>query len=97
MTTLDERTVPEFDQARYDEGRYDGIIEIPNRTGDLKIMWDRRNDVEVAAAQAAFDQAVKDKALIYKAEGKEGTRGEQVKKFDKKHERLIVAPQLVGG
>lgn len=83
--------------SRYAEGRYDGVIERLDRTGDTKIMWDKSNPVEVAAAKAAFEAAQKEGALIYKVEGKQGERGEKMKDFDKKVQRMIIVPQLVGG
>lgn len=87
----------DFDQARYDDGRFDGLIESLDRTGDTKIMWDGRNADEVAAAKAAFDTHIKRGGLAYRAEGKNGERGEKITKFDKKAERIILVPQLVGG
>lgn len=97
MTTLQDKPAAEFDQDRYDAGRYDGVIETPDKTGDTKIMWDRRNPDEVAMARAAFDTAMTRRAMVYKAEGKEGTRGEQIREFDETAERLVVVPQIVGG
>lgn len=88
---------PVFDQERYDEGRYEGVIETLDRTGDTKVMWDSRNEDEVASAKAAFDTHIKRGGLAYKAEGKTGERGEKITKFDKKAERIILVPQLVGG
>ena len=85
------------DDARFDEGRFDGVLQVLGATGDSRLMWDRRNPDEVAVARAAFDTARARGALVYKAEGKEGTRGEQVREFDETAERLIVVPALQGG
>jgi len=35
--------------------------------------------------------------MAYKAEGKNGERGEQIRKFDPDAERIILAKPLVGG
>lgn len=88
---------PTRDQARYDEGRYDGVIELLDHSGDTKIMWDTNNPSEVEVAKAAFEAHAKKGGLAYKAEGKEGDKGEKVKKFDSTLGRLILVPQLVGG
>ena len=98
MTTLMDRPDTEFDQARYDEGRFDGVIEKMDRTGDTKTMWDKNNPTEVAVARAAFDAAKKAGAMIYKAVGKKGKPdGETLKEFDPSIERMVIVPQLVGG
>lgn len=95
MTTTHD--APLTVDERYEAGDYDGVLIIPDRTGDAKLMWNRGNPDEIAVARAAFDTALGRGSMIYKAVGKEGTRGEQVRQFDETAERLIVVPQLVGG
>jgi hypothetical protein len=95
MTTLQD--APAFDQARYDEGRFDGCLEIIDPTGDTKIIWDKDNPDEVAMAEAAFDQAVKSKMSVFTVKGKDGAQDKRIDKFDAKHERLIAVPQMAGG
>lgn len=95
MTTLTE--APAFDQARYDAGDFTGIIETLDKTGDTKTIWDKGNPTEVGIAEATFKAAKKAGALIYKAVGKKGEKGEQVTEFNPEDERLIIVPQLVGG
>jgi hypothetical protein len=98
MTTLlPEAPLSQTNSERYDSGAYEGVIQMIGKEGDSRIMWDRTNKVEVGVAKAAFDAAIKGGAMVYVADGKEGARGEQVKKFDAKHERLIVVPPLQGG
>jgi len=88
MTAVtDEITVP--------EGR--GIMHELDKTGDTRVMWDRGNEDEVAAARRQFEDLTKKGFIAYRAEGKEGTRGEVIRKFDKDAERIILVKQLVGG
>jgi hypothetical protein len=95
-TTLDRSAAPTFDQERYDTGKFDGVLEVLNSSGDMKIMWDRNNPGEVTAAKAAFDQAIKAKSAVFAVKTK-GGQGDKVKEFDPNLERLMVVPQLVGG
>lgn len=95
--TLDRPIQPVFDQARYDAGKFDGLIEIIDPTGDTKLMWDKNNQTEVGIAKAAFDKAVEGKAAVFEVKGKDGEKGKRVKEFDPSLERLLVVPQLVGG
>lgn len=95
-TTLDRPVTPDFDQARYDAGKFDGVLEVLNSTGDMKIMWDRNNPGEVTAAKAAFDQAIAAKSAVFSVKAK-GGKDQKVKEFDPNAERLMVVPQLVGG
>lgn len=98
MTALLPEAPPrQTDDDRYDAGDFDGVIQVLGQEGDSRIMWDRRNKDEIGTAEAAFNEAKKRGMLIYKAEGKDGHQGEQVREFDKKHERLIVVPALQGG
>jgi len=98
MTTLlPDAPVSQTSDQRYTDAAFDGIIQVLGKEGDTRIMWDRRNNDEVAVAKAAFDAAKAQGSLIYRAEGKEGTRGTQVRTFDKKAERLIVVPAMAGG
>jgi hypothetical protein len=98
MTTLlPDAPASQTASERFESGAFDGIIQMINDQGDSRIMWDRRNRVEVDVAKAAFRAAIKGGAMVYKAEGKEGTRGEQVKTFSAEDERLIVVPAMQGG
>jgi hypothetical protein len=74
-----------------------GAISILDRTGDTRVMWDSRNKEEVKAAEKQFDSLRKSGYLAYKAVGKEGTQGEQIREFDKKAERIIFVKPNVGG
>lgn len=74
-----------------------GALCTLNGHGDTRVMWDSRNPDEVEAAKAQFDSLIAKGYLAYKAEGKEGRKGEQLKKFDKRAERVILVRPPVGG
>jgi hypothetical protein len=68
------------------------------RHGDLRVMWDRENREEVAAARETFDRMTAGEGHIaYKAVGKKGDLGEQMRTFDPAAERIIMVKQNRGG
>ena len=71
-------------------------LHILDRTGDTRIEWNPANDAEVKMAKAAFKTAKDKKMLIYKV-GADGSKGELLREFDPNAERIIAAPQTVGG
>jgi hypothetical protein len=85
--TADEITVP--------AGH--GIMHELDKSGDTRVMWDRGNEDEVAAARAQFEALTGRGYLAYKAEGKDGHQGKQIRRFDPEAERIILVKQLVGG
>jgi hypothetical protein len=66
------------------------------KLGDSKIIWDPNNKDEVAAAKAQFDALTAKGFAAYTVDDK-GKKKEKVHKFDKTHEKLILAPALRGG
>ena len=68
-----------------------------DRTGDQKVMWDSAQPDEVAAARETFDRLKKAGYLAYKAEGRKGERGEQIRTFDPEAERIILVKPHQGG
>lgn len=74
-----------------------GLMSTLDHTGDTRVMWDRKNKAEVAAARRQFDDLRKDGYLAYRAEGKEGKQGDLIREFDPKAERIILVKPLVGG
>jgi hypothetical protein len=74
-----------------------GLMHELDKTGDTRVMWDRANPDEVAAAKIQFDTLTKKGFIAYRAEGKEGVKGEVIRKFDPEAERIILVRQLVGG
>jgi len=72
-------------------------IHTLNESGDTRLMWSVDNPDETAAAKLMF-QSLKAKHFIaYKAEGKEGKKGEIIHEFDPTAERIIMVPRQVGG
>lgn len=74
-----------------------GLLSTLDRTGDTRVMWDSRNKSEVRTAKRTFDDLRKDGYLAYRAVGKDGAQGEQIREFDPKAERIIMVKPLVGG
>lgn len=79
------------------EPRVTGMMHTLDRTGDTRVMWDKGNADEVAAARRQFEDLTGKGYLAYKAEGKDGHQGTQIRKFDPEAERIILVKQLVGG
>lgn len=65
-------------------------------TGDTRVEWDPANATEVEIARKAFDRLKDKKYLIYRTRA-DGSQGEIMRKFDPAAERIIAAPQTVGG
>lgn len=74
-----------------------GEMAILDTSGDTKIMWDSNNSDEVEAARDTFNKLKKKGYIAFSVEGKEANKGKQVKDFDPKIERLIMAPAIGGG
>ena len=68
-----------------------------DHTGDQKVMWDSSAPDEVDAARATFDSLKKKGYLAYRAEGKKGEKGEQIRTFDPDAERIILVKPHQGG
>jgi hypothetical protein len=73
-----------------------GEMSVMGRSGDTKILWDRNNADEVAAARAQFD-ALRRKSFLAFSVRRNGERGEQINEFDPEAEKIILAPQIRGG
>ena len=87
MTVQDLETVP--------AGH--GLMHALDRSGDTRVMWDKGNTDETAAARAQFEALTGKGYVAYRAEGKNGERGEVIREFDPQAERIILVKQLVGG
>lgn len=74
-----------------------GLLSELNGSGDTRVMWDRGNEDEVAAARKTFSELTGKGYLAYRAEGKKGEQGTQIREFDPAAERIILVKQLVGG
>lgn len=66
-------------------------------SGDQRVMWDRTQLDEVASARKTFDDLRKKGYLAYRAEGKKGEAGEQIREFDPDAERIILVRPSQGG
>lgn len=71
-------------------------LHVLDATGDTRVEWNPNNPDEVALARKAFQNAKDKRYLIYRVEPG-GTRGELLREFDPSAERIICAPQTVGG
>jgi hypothetical protein len=74
-----------------------GELAVLDLSGDTKHMWDRSKSAEVDAAREVFKSLKKKGYMIYKAEGRDGSRGEVLSEFDSEAERIIAVPRMVGG
>jgi hypothetical protein len=84
----------EVEELELPEGTH--VLQYLSDEGDSRIIWDPENPDEVAAAKAQFDTLTGKGYRAY-AVRRGGEKGEQVRKFDPNIERLILAPQTVGG
>lgn len=74
-----------------------GTMNVLTGAGDTKIIWDSAHREEVESARRHFDELIGKRYLAFKAEGREGSKGEQIRKFDPALERIIMVPPSVGG
>jgi len=73
------------------------IIHTLDNTGDTRSIWDSGSADETAAARRMFEDLKGKRYIGYKAEGKDGRKGEVLQKFDPEAERIIMVPPQVGG
>lgn len=74
-----------------------GLMSTLDRTGDVRQMWDRGSPDEVNAVRKQFRELTGKGYLAYRAEGKDGHQGEQIREFDPDAERIILVKPLAGG
>ena len=65
-------------------------------SGDSRFMWSKDNPDEITAAKKQF-KSLKDKGYIAYKVNAAGEKGEVLREFDPTAEKIIMAPQLVGG
>lgn len=88
----------DFDMEFKDIPAGKSAMAIMGKMGDTKVIWDKDNEHEVAAARAQFNDLVKKhKFSAFYATGKEGKKGEQMTEFDPDAERCILIPRMAGG
>ena len=73
-----------------------GEMNVLDRTGDTKIIWDASNTDEVANARRTCDDLRKKRFSIF-AVKRDGSSGSRVDSFDPALESLIAVPPVVGG
>lgn len=73
-----------------------GSLQVLDGSGDSRFMWNKDNADEVSAAKETFQKLKDKKYLAYKVNA-DGSRGEVIREFDPTAEKIIMAPQLVGG
>jgi hypothetical protein len=73
-----------------------GMMNILDRSGHTKHIWNADNEAEVEAARTLYDALTRKgyRAFNVKKDGEEGTRMDT---FDPEAEKMILVPQLVGG
>jgi hypothetical protein len=74
-----------------------GVLHTLDRTGDTRVMWDKGNADEVATARKTFQDLTRKGYMAYRATGKRGDQGEQIREFDPDAERIILVKPLQGG
>jgi hypothetical protein len=70
-------------------------LRILGKGGDTKISWDAHNEMEVNAARETFDKRIKDGWSAFR--DKNGSKGEKIKIFDNRAERIVLVPPISGG
>ena len=64
--------------------------------GDLKVMWDPKNEDEVEAANEQFDALI-DKGYAAYSVKKDGEQGKKITKFSPSAGKIIMVPPIGGG
>jgi len=78
-------------------GPTDGwMAEMSAKAGDVKTVWNRDNEDEIAAARAQFDSLKAKGYLAFRCNAN-GDKGEQIREFDPTAEAIILTPPLKGG
>lgn len=71
-------------------------MSVMGEEGDTKIEWDPTKKDEVEQAKKTFQELTKKGYLAFRL-CEEGNRGEQLDKFDKEAERIILVTPMAGG
>jgi hypothetical protein len=70
-------------------------LRILGKSGDIKISWNSRSEIEVAAAKETFDKRISEHWSAFRE--KAGIKGDKIKIFDADAERIILVPPISGG
>ena len=71
-------------------------MSILGREGDIKIIWDSENAVEVEHARKTFDDLTKKGFSAFSVK-RDDEKGGRLAKFEAKEEKMILVPMLRGG
>jgi hypothetical protein len=71
-------------------------LVILDATGDTRIIWDPDKPDEVGQAKETFTK-LKAKGYLAYSVNRKGDKGEVLREFDAEAEKMILAPQTVGG
>lgn len=71
-------------------------MRVMGAEGDMKIIWDPEKAVEVEQARASFNDLTEKGYNAYSV-GSEGKKGDRIRSFDPKAEKIIIAAPMAGG
>lgn len=74
-----------------------GVLHTMDRSGDMRVIWDRNVTSEIDAARTMFESLKKKRYIAYRAIGEKGDKGEIINNFDYTAERIIMVPPMIGG
>lgn len=92
-TTQEERT---DEMQTTEETKPQHSMAIMGKEGDTKIMWSADRPEEVENARNSFNSLREKRYLAFRVNEK-GDKGEQMKEFDPKAEKIILVPPMAGG
>jgi hypothetical protein len=73
-----------------------GEMAVMGRRGDTKVIWDRNNADEVAAARRQFEELTGRGFAAFSVK-KNGEQDRRIREFDPEAEKVILVPQMAGG
>lgn len=71
-------------------------LRVLGREGDVKTIWDKDNEDEVAAARKTFNE-MRAKGYSAWSVKADGEKDRVITEFDPKAEKIILAPAIRGG
>lgn len=75
-----------------------GVMIVPKwDEGDTEIKWNKDKSGEVDAAKKHFLDLKAQGYAAYRVDPKNGEKGEKIKEFDAKAEKIVMIPPFAGG
>ena len=65
--------------------------------GDTRLEWAPDKPKEIEAARAAFIKLKAEGYQAYRIDPKSGEKGEKIKEFDEKAQKIVMIPPFAGG